>query len=154
LIVAPLDVTFVRNLYEIRAMLDGLAAAKAAEKNAKRARFEGPSIISLGRDAVASGALGDQIAADMRFHALVNELSDNPLIGETTAPHWPYLRRVMAEVLRDDAQMPKTIWDEHAGILARIRRGVALDGSYARLEASTSAAAKRLRSAWIFMGWY
>jgi DNA-binding GntR family transcriptional regulator len=57
LIVAPLDVTFVRNLYEIRAMLDGLAAAKAAEKNAKRARSEGPSIISLGREAVASGAL-------------------------------------------------------------------------------------------------
>ena len=32
LIVSPLDVDFVRNLYEIRAMLDGLAARQAAER--------------------------------------------------------------------------------------------------------------------------
>jgi hypothetical protein len=32
LIVSPLDVDFVRNLYEIRAMLDGLAARLAAER--------------------------------------------------------------------------------------------------------------------------
>ena len=38
LIVSPLDVDFVRNLYEIRAMLDGLAARLAAERGAERAR--------------------------------------------------------------------------------------------------------------------
>jgi hypothetical protein len=32
---------FVRNLYEIRAMLDGLAARQAAERGAERARTEG-----------------------------------------------------------------------------------------------------------------
>src|SRR6201991_3963 len=41
LIVSPLDVDFVRNLYEIRAMLDGLAARLAAERGAARARAEG-----------------------------------------------------------------------------------------------------------------
>ena len=123
LVVASLDVAFVRNLYEIRAMLDGLAAAKAAEKNPKRARAEGPPIIAFGRSAVAGGSLGDQIAADMRFHALINDLSDNPLIEETTAPHWPYLRRVMAEVLSGDAKMPKAIWDEHAAILDAVMEG-------------------------------
>ena len=58
-----------------------------------------------------------------RFHAFINELSDNSLIGETTAPHWPYLRRVMGEVLRDDAQMPQSILGEHVAILDAIIAG-------------------------------
>ncbi|HTO66968.1 MAG TPA: GntR family transcriptional regulator [Bradyrhizobium sp.] len=130
LIVSPLDVDFVRNLYELRAMLDGLAARLAAERSDGRARTEGPAYLEAGRAAVASGLLHEQIEADMRFHAFVNELSGNPLIGETTAPHWSYLRRVMAEVLRDDAQMPQTILDEHVAILDAIIAG---DGARAEM---------------------
>jgi len=123
LIVAPLDVDFVRDLYELRAMLDGLAGKLAAERGARRAKEEGPAYLEAGRAAVESGSLHEQIEADMRFHAFVNELSANPLIGETTAPHWAYLRRVMAEVLRDDAQMPQTILQEHVAILDAIIAG-------------------------------
>lgn len=123
LIVAPLDVDFVRNLYEIRAMLDGLAARLAAERGAKRAGEEGQAYLEAGRAAVASGSLHEQIEADMSFHAFINELSGNTLIEETTAPHWPYLRRVMGEVLRDDAQMPQTILREHVAILDAIIAG-------------------------------
>jgi DNA-binding GntR family transcriptional regulator len=123
LIVSPLDVGFVRNLYDIRAMLDGLAARMAAESSSERAKTEGPAYLEAGRAAVRSGSLHEQIEADMRFHAFINELSGNPLIGETTAPHWPYLRRVMGEVLRDDAQMPQTILQEHAAILDAIIAG-------------------------------
>src|SRR5580698_7969223 len=43
LIVSPLDGEFVRNLYEVRALLDGLAARLAAENGADRARTEGPA---------------------------------------------------------------------------------------------------------------
>ena len=120
LIVSPLDIEFVRNLYEVRAVLDGLAARCAAEHGTARAKRDGPELIARGRSAVETGSLSDQIAADMDFHAFVAELSGNPLIGETTAPHWPYLRRVMGEVLRDDEKMPQNIWDEHAGILDAI----------------------------------
>jgi DNA-binding GntR family transcriptional regulator len=123
LIVSPLDVDFVRNLYEVRAMLDGLAARLAAERGAARANDEGQAFIDAGRAAVASGSLSAQIEADMRFHAFINELSGNPLIGETTAPHWPYLRRVMGEVLRDDEQMPEVILEEHVAILDAIVAG-------------------------------
>jgi DNA-binding GntR family transcriptional regulator len=123
LIVSPLDVGFVRNLYEIRAMLDGLAARMAAERSSERAKTEGPAHLEAGRAAVRSGSLHEQIEADMQFHAFINELSGNPLIGETTAPHWPYLRRVMGEVLRDDAQMPRTILQEHVAILDAIIAG-------------------------------
>ncbi len=123
LIVSPLDIDFVRNLYEVRAMLEGLAARLAAERGAERARREGAPYLDVGRAAVRSGSLHEQIEADMRFHGFISELSGNPLIGETTAPHWPYLQRVMGEVLRDDAQMPQTIWDEHAAILDAVAAG-------------------------------
>jgi DNA-binding GntR family transcriptional regulator len=123
LIVSPLDVGFVRNLYEIRAMLDGLAARMAAERSSERAKTEGPPYLEAGLAAVRNGSLHEQIEADMQFHAFINELSGNPLIGETTAPHWPYLRRVMGEVLRDDAQMPQTILQEHVAILDAIIAG-------------------------------
>ena len=59
----------------------------------------------------------------MKFHAFLNELSGNPMIGETTAPHWPYLRRVMGEVLRDDVQMPQIILQEHVAILDAVIAG-------------------------------
>jgi len=159
LIVSPLDVGFVRNLYEIRAMLDGLAARLAAERGDERARLEGPAYLDLGRAAVRSGSLNEQIEADMRFHAFINELSGNPLIGETTAPHWPYLRRVMGEVLRDDVQMPQSILNEHVAILDAVIAG---DGARAetlsrdhisraakifvqRLQAQQEASEKKLR---------
>jgi DNA-binding GntR family transcriptional regulator len=128
LIVSPLDVDFVRNLYEMRAMLDGLAARLAAERGSERAKTEGQVYLDAGRDAVESGSLHNQIEADMRFHDFINELSGNLLISETTAPHWPYLRRVMGVVLRDDVQMPQTILGEHVAILDAI---VAGDGAEA-----------------------
>ena len=74
LIVSPLDVDFVRNLYEIRAMLDGLAGRQAAERGAERAKIEGPAFLEAGRAAVRSGSLHDQIEADMQFHAFIDEL--------------------------------------------------------------------------------
>ena len=128
LIVSPIDHDFVRKLYEVRAMLDGLAARLAAERGAERAKIEGPSYLDAGRAAVESGSLHEQIEADMKFHAFINELSENSLISETTAPHWPYLRRVMGEVLRDDVQMPQTILSEHVAILDAI---IASDGDRA-----------------------
>jgi DNA-binding GntR family transcriptional regulator len=104
-------------------MLDGLAARLAAERAPERAKVEGPAYLETGRVAVESGSLNEQIEADMRFHAFLNELSGNPLISETTAPHWPYLRRVMGEVLRDDSQMPATILREHVAILDAVIAG-------------------------------
>ena len=123
LVVAPLDVEFVRNLYAVRAVLEGLAARMAAQHGSKRARAEGPSLLEDGRAAVGSGSVTKQISADMAFHSFLYEVSGNPLIGETTAPHWHYLRRVMGEVLRGGERMPSTIWDEHAAILNSVIAG-------------------------------
>ncbi|MFG1374969.1 GntR family transcriptional regulator [Xanthobacter oligotrophicus] len=123
LIVAPLDLDFIRNLYEIRAVVEGLAARLAASNGCNRAEAEGPRYIADGLEAVKSGLLDRQIEADIAFHAFLSELSGNPLINETTAPHWPSLRRVMGEVLRDADEMPYNTWDEHAAILDAIVMG-------------------------------
>src|ERR1700737_2741155 len=49
LIVAPLDLDYVQNIYEIRAVMEGLAFRKAAERNPERARKSGPAFIQTGR---------------------------------------------------------------------------------------------------------
>lgn len=124
LIVAPLDVDFVRHLYEVRATLEALAARRAAEHSAARAAAEGARFIERGRSAVAAGALSEEIEADTAFHAFIYDLSGNPLILETVGPQRHFMRRVMAAVLRDDDhRIPGRIWDEHSEILRAIERG-------------------------------
>jgi len=122
LMVAPLDSERVRNLYEVRSMLDGLASAKAAERGSELARKDGAAVIARGREAVRSQSIASQIAADMDFHFFLYSLSGNPLITETCAPHWSYLRRVMGEVLLF-GQTPTDIWDQHEEIMNAVMQG-------------------------------
>ena len=122
LMVAPLDLDYMRNLYEIRAVLDGLASAKAAERGRQAARTDGPALIERGRAAVASRSIARMIAADMDFHFFLYGLSGNPLVAEVSTPHWSYLRRVMGEVLLR-GETPGEIWDQHERILQAVMAG-------------------------------
>lgn len=122
LMVAPLEAEFVRNLYEVRAVLDGLASGKAAERGSDIARKEGPAFIERGREACASHSISKMISADMDFHFFVYGLSENPLVAETSLPHWSYLRRVMGEVLLH-GETPGEIWDQHEAILNAVIAG-------------------------------
>ena len=130
LVVAALDEEHARNLYKIRSVLEGLACRMAAENGAARARIDGPAIIARGREAIESGSVAQQIEMDTRFHCFLYELSGNPLIAETTKPHWDYLRRVMGEVLREGDSVPGALWDDHAGILDAVCKG---DGDAAEM---------------------
>jgi DNA-binding GntR family transcriptional regulator len=122
LIVAPLDVVQSRHFYEIRSVMEGLAARNAAERNAAAAALDGPALIARGRDAVRSGSVAQMIAADMAFHAFVYRLSGNPLIAEAMAPQWAWTQRVMGEVLAHD-ERPRDIWDQHEAIQQAIAAG-------------------------------
>lgn len=122
LMVAPLEADFVRNLYEVRGILDGLASRKAAQSGQQIAAKEGPTLIARGREAVASGSIADMIRADMDFHFFLYRLSQNPLIAETSSSHWSYLRRVMGEVLLH-GETPTEIWDQHEAILHAVIAG-------------------------------
>ncbi|WP_284616381.1 GntR family transcriptional regulator [Aquabacterium humicola] len=122
LIVAALDPDEVEHMYAMRAVIEGLAARRAAETNAERAARQGPALIEAGRKAVASGSVPKLVAADMRFHELIYALSGNPLVAPAMAAHWSATQRVMGEVLlRDEA--PRDIWDQHEAMLDAIMRG-------------------------------
>jgi DNA-binding GntR family transcriptional regulator len=122
LVVAPIDIDFVRDLYELRAVAEGLACRLAAERNSARAAKLGPKLIEEGRRAEREGSVSKLIAADMRFHEFLYEMSGNRLINETTQPYWLHLRRLMGEVLMRD-ETPRRIWDQHEAILGAVMRG-------------------------------
>jgi len=122
LVVAPLEPDQVQHMYDMRAVIEGLACRLAAEHNAERAAKLGPALIDAGRKAVASGAVAKMVAADLKFHAFIYGLSGNPLIAPAMAAHWTHTQRVMGEVLVKD-ETPRDIWDQHAAILDAIARG-------------------------------
>lgn len=122
LLVAPIDIQFVRDIYEVRAVTEALACRLAAIRGAARARQEGGSFIRVGREAEAKGLIPELIDADMNFHKFLNELSGNHVIGQTTGPYWRHLQRVMAQVLLHD-ETPRQIWDQHEAILNAVASG-------------------------------
>ncbi len=120
--VAPLDLDHVRNMYDMRAVIEGLAFREAATRNAKRAATEGPALIAAGRKAVAAGSVAAMIKADVAFHDFVYALSENPLIAPAMETHWTNTQRVMGEVLMRD-ERPRNIWDQHEVLLGLIITG-------------------------------
>jgi DNA-binding GntR family transcriptional regulator len=144
--VAPLDADQVRQLYEVRAALDGAAARAAAARMDAALAARGAALLAAGEAAMAAGDTGRLVAADVDFHLFIYEASGNPLFGRTAAPHWRHLRRIMGAVLRDrDAY--RTVWAEHAAILqALVARDAA--GAEALVRAHAADAASRL-AAWL-----
>jgi DNA-binding GntR family transcriptional regulator len=148
LFVASLVVEQVSNMYDIRAVMEGLAFRKAAERNAERARRQGPALIQSGRKAVAAGSVAAMIGADLKFHDFIYSLSENPLIAPAMDAQWTYTQRVMGEVLMRD-ERPRDIWDQHEALLDAVMAG---DGAaaeaLARQHITQAAAAMidRLRS--------
>lgn len=122
LLVAPLDLDHVRHMYDMRAVIEGLAFRNAAQHNAGRAAQDGPALISAGRAAVARGSVAAMIEADIAFHDFVYALSDNPLIAPAMETHWTNTQRVMGEVLLRD-EHPRDIWDQHEALLDAVVAG-------------------------------
>jgi len=122
LLVTPLDPDHVQRMYDIRAVIEGLAARRAAESGSERAAKAGPALIEAGRKAVAAGSVAKMIAADIKFHEFIYGLSGNPLIAPSLETHLTYTQRVMGEVLIRD-ETPHDIWDQHEAILKAIAKG-------------------------------
>ncbi|VWB87329.1 GntR family transcriptional regulator [Burkholderia lata] len=117
-LVAPLDLQWLSNLYEIRGTLDALAARLAA---GKRARLD-PALITRGRQSSLGTDIKAMIDVDMAFHFAVYAASGNPLIADTARVHWVHLRRVMGAMLQASRQRA-SIWDEHEAIAEAIEAG-------------------------------
>ncbi len=122
LMVAPLGGDKARDLYEIREILDKLACMKAAERGSERARAEGQAYIDRGWQAVERNSIQALVKADIDFHHFIYELSGNPMIAETSSPHWAYLRCVMGAVLMSGGT-PAGIWKQHEAIMQAVKAG-------------------------------
>ncbi|MFC5512507.1 GntR family transcriptional regulator [Massilia jejuensis] len=120
--VAPLDLGYVRNMYDMRAVVEGLASRRAASLNATRAKKEGPAYIQAGMDAVAEQSYRKMIVADMALHQFIYDLAENPLIPVAMDAHWITAQRVMGQVLNKE-EKPRNIWTQHADILEAIGSG-------------------------------
>jgi len=144
-VVSSLDPAFISHLYEVRSALDGMACRAAAVRGQADARLWGPKLIAEGRAAVRTGSVRDMIAADMRFHLFLHELSGNPLIAETAALHWQHIRRVMGGYLRR-YRARQSIWDEHAAILDAVMRGDADAAEHLARRHAEAAIANLIRS--------
>jgi DNA-binding GntR family transcriptional regulator len=149
--VAPLDMEKMEHHYDIRAVLDGLAARGAAkqarlspEAAASMAQL-GHDILRRGEDAVARAAVGEQVRLDVALHTLLYDFSGNPLLRRTSEPHWRFLRRAMAEVLRH-GRLPGEIWRQHSEILDAVVAGEP-DAAESLIVAHDLDASKALKSA-------
>lgn len=118
LMVLPLGTQAIGHIYEVRSVLDGLAARLAAQAKAKI----DPEIIAEGRKAVRGSRVGAMIDADIRFHNLIYAASGNPFVVESAGHHWKHIRRAMGAALQE-AGVRDTVWDEHETMLKAIARG-------------------------------
>ena len=119
LMVAPLDRDLVRGIYELRLGIDPLAAALAAKRASSYEIAFCHDIVAQGERAMRDRSIEKLIAADMRFHMHVYEMSGNGLFVEMMSQFWNHLRRAMREVLQH-REYRKQVWQEHAEILAAI----------------------------------
>lgn len=117
-LVAPLEVGTMLQVYQIRGALDALAARLAA---ARRTQID-PRLIENGRKAARGRNVKAMIEADLAFHNAIYDASGNALLAQSADQHWHHLRRVMGAVLQQSGQR-KAVWDEHEAIAQAIAAG-------------------------------
>ena len=128
LAVAPLDVDRMRHHYDLRGLIDGYAARQAADRVAggmieiAQARQNLNNSLRLWNSKGEMAPLKDQVLQDEQFHRAIYEMSGNPIVLDSVRPHWRFLRRAMADVLRH-AEPPAAIWQQHAAISEAVLLG-------------------------------
>lgn len=126
--VAPLEPDAVVHHYQIRIVLDQLAARLVAERVnaspdfAQGLRRAGERILKEGERAQEGGSAAEAVAHDVKFHSLIYDQSGNPFLAATAQPHWNYLRRVMIAVLLHAERGP-IVWRQHRDILETLLAG-------------------------------
>jgi DNA-binding GntR family transcriptional regulator len=108
----------LEQLYQIRSVLDGLAARLAAQAG----RSLEPGLIEAGRQSIRRKSVLAMIQTDMQFHQAMYAAAGNPLIAESAGRYWQHISRAMGVALGPQ-RMGASVWDEHEEILKAINRG-------------------------------
>lgn len=117
-LVAPLDVVGLVQIYQVRSTLDALAARLAAQTH----QSLDSRLIQQGREAARGQDVKAMVAADAAFHTAIYDASGNPLIAQSARLHWHHIRRAMGAVLQLST-MRESVWDEHEAIACAIENG-------------------------------
>jgi DNA-binding GntR family transcriptional regulator len=150
--VAPIEPDRIRDLYQVRAALDALAARLTAER-VRCGRIEDKALLAIRQAAEAGFALEDRgdiaglVAADIAFHKRIYIASGNPAILDILNPQLPHMLRSMGVVL-DAAIFRERVWHEHAAIARLILAGeteAAAEAARLHAEAAGQETEKRLR---------
>ncbi|MFK7945694.1 MAG: GntR family transcriptional regulator, partial [Paracoccaceae bacterium] len=126
--VTALDVVRMQHHYDLRGLIDGYVARRAAERIRSGELDKTVHLRSMDQFFRNWNRRGpkapyrEQVIQDERFHHAIYEMSGNTTVIESVRPHWRFLRRAMVEVLRQ-AEPPAEIWDQHAAIAEAILSG-------------------------------
>ncbi len=83
--VVALDENFIRNVYEMREALSGMVAAAAATRATAAEREALRAAMIAHERAAASGGDDAVLAADRRFHAILDRMAANPVADRAMA---------------------------------------------------------------------
>lgn len=125
--VAPIEPNRIRDLFQVRAALDGTAARLAAERVMNNAITDEElqpiaEALQYGDRLTDDCMMSDRVRADIDFHKAIYSSSGNGSIAETMAPLWPHLQRAMVVVLAPNRAISR-VWREHKQIFDSILAG-------------------------------
>ena len=123
-VVAPVDETLFRSIYEFRSAIEPLAVTLATANLDAPAISEGRRIVEFGKAKVRAGDEAGVLQADIDFHGLIYALSGNDIVVDTMRLNWQHLRRSMGRVLQHPG-MSAQVWDEHDRIFEAMVKGEA-----------------------------
>jgi DNA-binding GntR family transcriptional regulator len=121
-IVAPVDRRLFDSIYQFRAAVEPLAVQLATPRLGALQIIHGRAIVERGTALMQAGDAKGVLEADIEFHTLIYELSDNQIIIDTMRLNWQHLRRSMGEVLRFPG-MTFQVWKEHRQIFETMVAG-------------------------------
>ncbi len=118
--VATMDARRARDLFEVRAPLEGLVARLAAERRTDTQLGQLRRVLGVGNAAVAAGRIDDLPALNTEFHTTLAAAADNELLASTLARLSDIIRWVYAARIQRRSQRS---WCEHAGIVEAVAAG-------------------------------
>ena len=133
--VAPIVPEQLRNLYQVRGAIDGLAAYLCATRVNNEVRNLLNKLVDQGDAATGNGSIQSLALADIAFHRALYEQAGNPEIMRLADQSWSHMVRSMHQVLEDQS-LRSGIWDDHRAIAEAIIDG---DSELARERATEHA---------------
>lgn len=109
-----------KELFEVRAPLEGLVARLAAQRRTPDQLHRLRAVLADGTGAAEGGRLEELPALNTQFHATLAAAADNDLLTETLARLSDLIRWVYAAHLRERSTKS---WIEHAAIVQAVAAG-------------------------------